>query len=108
MCTNHLPTIVLIKEQQQQQKTCCVSLAHDFEVEDMIFEIDQWNTGDVDVFPNIWGFLTCNRDYISSEFLQTEKTWMNKWKLNKVTFYVSIRVKFISSRIVNNGMNFCQ
>ena len=41
MCTNHLPTIVLIKEQQQQQKTCCVSLAHDFEVEDMIFEIDQ-------------------------------------------------------------------
>ena len=35
-------------------------MAYDFEVGDMIFEIDQWNTGYVEVFPNIWGFLTCN------------------------------------------------
>lgn len=52
MCTNSLPTIVLINK-QQRQNTCCVSMANDFEVEDMIFEIDQCNTGDVEVFPNI-------------------------------------------------------
>ena len=39
-------------------------MAYDFEVGDMIFEIDQWNTGYVEVFPNIWGFLTCKQSWV--------------------------------------------
>ena len=46
------PVVVYGCESWTVKKAECRRI-DDFEVEDMIFEIDQCNTGDVEVFPNI-------------------------------------------------------